>query len=406
MNIESLFKIAWKAIMLNKTRTALTMLGIIIGVASVIAMLAIGQGSKESIQKTISSMGANMITIRPGTESIAGVHTDAEDAQTLTLDDYTALKNKATLLTNVSPLVSGANQAVVGSHNWPTTIYGAAPEYLNIRDWNIEEGGLFTEEDVASFAKVAVIGKTVQQSLFPGGESAVGQVIRFKNIPLTVVGVLAAKGRNTFGQDQDDIIIAPYTTVQKRILAEDKLKSIVASSVSEESAPEAVKEVTAILEASHKLSETDRNDFTVSSQLELISTFSATSEMLTLLLVAIAGISLLVGGIGIMNIMYVSVKERTKEIGLRMAIGATDNHIRFQFLIESILISITGGIIGVISGLLATLVVSQVLGWPVSITVFSLLISFAVCTATGVFFGWYPARKAAGLDPIIALRYE
>lgn len=405
MNFSNLIKIAWKAILLNKTRAMLTMLGIIIGVASVIAMLAIGEGSKESIKKNISSMGANLITIRPGAGMMGGVRSDPSSMQTLTLNDYKTLKTQTHYLKNISPLVNGSGQSIAGSNNWPTTIYGASPEYLSIRDWSVEKGSMFTEDDIESYAKVAVIGKTVQENLFPN-EDPIGKMIRFKNIPFKVIGILKEKGENTFGQDQDDIIIAPYTAVQKRILAQKYLQSIVASSISEDDSEAAVNEITTIMEKQHNIKEGDDNDFNVSSQQEIISTFSSTSEMLTVLLVAIASISLIVGGIGIMNIMYVSVKERTKEIGLRMAIGAKGKDILLQFLIESVLISITGGILGVFIGLGATFAIKQFAGWPVSITMSSIVISFAVCTITGVFFGWYPARKAAQSDPINALRYE
>lgn len=406
MNIVNLFRIAWKAILLNKTRTVLTMLGIIIGVGSVIAMLAIGEGSKNSIKDSISSMGANMITIRPGVGAMPGAVRDQSSTQTLKLTDYEALKSGALLLKEVSPLVNGSGQAIAGASNWATSIYGTAPEYLSIREWKVEEGAMFTAEDVKKAAKVAVIGKTIQENLFSKGENPVGKTIRFNKIPFMIIGVLEEKGENTFGQDQDDIIIAPYTSVQKRILAQEYLQSIVASAISEDQAPAAVAEATAILEKTHKISENEDNDFNVSSQQELIKTFSSTSEMLTILLVAIASISLVVGGIGIMNIMYVSVKERTKEIGLRMALGATGGSILSQFLIESVLISITGGILGVVLGLSATFIIATVAGWPVSVTLFSIVISFLVCTITGVFFGWYPAKKGAALDPIEALRYE
>lgn len=405
MNFLNLIKIAWKAILLNKTRAMLTMLGIIIGVASVIAMLAIGEGSKESIKKNISSMGANLITIRPGAGMMGGVRSDPSSMQTLTLNDYKTLKTQTHYIKYISPMVNGSGQSIAGSNNWPTTIYGASPEYLSIRDWSVEKGSMFTEDDIESYAKVAVIGKTVQENLFPN-EDPIGKMIRFKNIPFKVIGILKEKGENTFGQDQDDIIIAPYTAVQKRILAQKYLQSIIASSISEDDSEAAVNEITTIMEKQHNIKEGDDNDFNVSSQQEIISTFSSTSEMLTVLLVAIASISLIVGGIGIMNIMYVSVKERTKEIGLRMAIGAKGKDILLQFLIESVLISITGGILGVFIGLGATFAIKQFAGWPVSITMSSIVISFAVCTITGVFFGWYPARKAAQSDPINALRYE
>ena len=405
MNLNNLFRIAWRAILLNKTRTLLTMLGIIIGVGSVITMLAIGEGSKKSIKENISKMGTNMLNIRPGAGMFGGVRNNS-DMQSLKLTDYLALKKEAKLLKYVTPVVSGNGQAIVGANNWPTSIYGVNTEYLPIREWEVEEGAMFGQDELDNLSKVAVIGRTIQKNLFPDGDSPIGQTIRFKNIPFKIIGILAAKGESNFGQDQDDIIIAPYTTVQKRVLAQTYLQSIVASAISENEAENAVNEVKKILERTHNIAANQENNFNVFSQQELISTFSSTSEMLTILLVAIASISLIVGGIGIMNIMYVSVKERTKEIGLRMAIGAKGKDILAQFLIESVLISITGGVVGVVLGLLATYVVKAFIGWPVSITFYSIVISFLVCTITGVFFGWYPARKAAELEPITALRYE
>ena len=405
MNLNNLFRIAWRAILLNKTRTLLTMLGIIIGVGSVITMLAIGEGSKKSIKENISKMGTNMLNIRPGAGMFGGVRNNT-DMQSLKMTDYLALRNEAKLLKYVTPVVSGNGQAIVGANNWPTSIYGVNTEYLPIREWAVEEGSMFGQDEIDNLSKVAVIGRTIQKNLFPEGDSPIGQTIRFKNIPFKIIGILAAKGESNFGQDQDDIIIAPYTTVQKRVLAQTYLQSIGASVITADQAENAVNEVKTILERTHNIAADEENNFNVFSQQELISTFSSTSEMLTILLVAIASISLIVGGIGIMNIMYVSVKERTKEIGLRMAIGAKGKDILAQFLIESVLISITGGVVGVVIGLLATYVVKAFIGWPVSITFYSIVLSFLVCTITGVFFGWYPARKASDLEPITALRYE
>ena len=405
MNLNNLFRIAWRAILLNKTRTLLTMLGIIIGVGSVITMLAIGEGSKKSIKENISKMGTNMLNIRPGAGMFGGVRNNT-DMQSLKMTDYLALRNEATLLKYITPVVSGNGQAIVGANNWPTSIYGVNTEYLPIREWAVEEGAMFGQDEIDNLSKVAVIGRTIQKNLFPEGDSPIGQTIRFKNIPFKIIGILAAKGESNFGQDQDDIIIAPYTTVQKRVLAQTYLQSIVASVITEDQAENAVNQVKTILERTHNIAPEEENNFNVFSQQELISTFSSTSEMLTILLVAIASISLIVGGIGIMNIMYVSVKERTKEIGLRMAIGAKGKDILAQFLIESVLISITGGVVGVVIGLLATYVVNTFIGWPVSITFYSIVLSFLVCTITGVFFGWYPASKASDLEPITALRYE
>ncbi|WP_299381773.1 ABC transporter permease [uncultured Lacinutrix sp.] len=406
MRLLNLFKIATKAIILNKTRTLLTMLGIIIGVASVIAMLAIGEGSKESIRTTISSMGSNMITIKAGADTRGGVRQEASVMESLTLSDYKAIKAQSTLLSYSTPVVEGKGQVINGSSNWPSSIYGVNPEYLNIKVVDLQSGSMFTDAEVQTASKVAVIGQTVVDNIFPDGQEPVGQMIRFNNIPFKVIGVLEKKGENTFGQDQDDVVIAPYTTVQKRILAIDHLNQIMSSAISEEEAPNAVLEVSKILREQHKLTDSDTDDFTVRSMEELISTFSSTSEMLTILLVAVASISLLIGGIGIMNIMYVSVKERTKEIGLRMAVGGKGSDILMQFLIEAILISITGGVLGVLLGLGATVFIEKFLNWPTSVAMYSIVISFAVCAVTGIFFGWYPARKASALDPITALRYE
>ncbi len=406
MRMLNLLKISFKAIVLNKVRALLTMLGVIIGVASVIAMLAIGEGSKQSIKAQISSMGSNMITIRPNAERQGGVRLSRSEMQSLTLDDFELIQSEALLLTNVSPQVSGNGQVIYGSDNWPSNIYGVNPEYLAIRVWEVQHGSMFTDAEVKSASKVAVIGQTVQENLFTNGENPVGSMIRFNNIPFKVTGVLEEKGENTFGQDQDDVVLAPYTTVQKRILATDYLQSITASAISEEQSEQAVEEITALMNKSHEIQEGATADFEIRSMEELISTFSSTGELLTLLLVAIASISLLIGGIGIMNIMYVSVKERTREIGLRLAVGAKNNDILMQFLIEAILISVTGGSIGVLLGVSATFFIEKILSWPTSVTGYSIVISFAVCAITGIFFGWYPARKAASLDPIEAMRYE
>ncbi|WP_299100075.1 ABC transporter permease [uncultured Winogradskyella sp.] len=406
MRLLNLFKIATKAIILNKTRTLLTMLGIIIGVASVIAMLAIGEGSKESIRTTISAMGSNMITIQPGADSRGPARGSGGDVQTLTLANYETIKEQSNLISYITPVVNGNGQVINGSNNWPSSIYGVNPEYLDIKVVGLQSGSMFTDAEVKSASKVVVIGQTVVDNVFPDGQEPVGQMIRFNNIPFKVIGVLEEKGENTFGQDQDDVVIAPYTTVQKRILAIDHLNQIVASAISEDDAPAAVTQVSEILRTEHKLLDNEEDDFSVRSMEELISTFSSTSEMLTILLVAVASISLLIGGIGIMNIMYVSVKERTKEIGLRMAVGGKGSDILMQFLIEAILISITGGVLGVLLGLGVTVFIEKFLNWPTSVALYSIVISFAVCAVTGIFFGWYPARKASALDPITALRYE
>lgn len=351
-------------------------------------------------------MGSNMITIRPGADMRGGVRTDPSEQKTLTMGDYEAIRTETKLLSAVSPLVNSGGQSISGSNNWPTTIYGITPEYLKIKDWDVQKGSVFTDAEIKSSSKVAVIGQTVAKNLFKNGEDPIGKMVRFNSIPFKIIGVLEKKGESTFGQDQDDVILAPYTTVQKRILAIDYLQSVVASSVNEDEAPNAVIEISNLLRERHKITELQEDDFNVFSMEEMIATFSSTSEMLTILLVAIASISLLVGGIGIMNIMYVSVKERTKEIGLRMAVGGKGSDILMQFLIEAMLISITGGLIGVSLGLGATLFIEKVLSWPTSVTTYSIVISFVVCAITGIFFGWYPAKKASTLDPITALRYE
>lgn len=387
-------------------RCFLTMLGIIIGVASVITMLAIGQGSKESIRAQISEMGSNMIMIMPGGDMRGGVRQSADDMQTLKMADYEAIRSQCEHVVGVSPNVSSAGQYVNGNNNYPSSINGVTSDYLDIRRLTVAEGNVFTDRDVQTAAKVCIIGQTIVDELFPNGDSPIGKVIRLDKLPLTVVGVLEAKGYNSMGQDQDDIVLAPYTTVMKRVLAIDYIQGIVCSATSESHTDMAIDEITAVLRTNHKLKATDDDDFTIHSQQEFSNMLSSTSDMMTTLLACIAGISLLVGGIGIMNIMYVSVTERTREIGLRMSIGARGIDILSQFLIESVIISITGGIIGIIIGCTAALVVKGILNWPISIQAYSVVLSFLVCTFTGVFFGWYPAKKASNLDPIEALRYE
>lgn len=406
MNIINLFKIALRALNGNKFRGFLTMLGIIIGVAAVIAMLAIGQGSKKSIQDQISTMGSNMINIRPGTGQFGGVRQSATSMQTLKMEDYEAILEQTEYVTDVSPEVSSSGQVIFGANNSPTTIYGVSPSYLNIRKYNVEQGSIFTDMEVRTSAKVCVIGQTVVENLFTNGEDPVGQTIRFNKIPFKVIGVLESKGDNTMGMDQDDMILAPYTTVMKRILAVTYLRSIAASAISEDATEDAIASIEDILRQQHDIPLGGEDDFNVRSQKELISMMSSTTDMMTVLLACIAGISLLVGGIGIMNIMYVSVTERTREIGLRMSIGAKGADILMQFLIEAILLSVTGGIIGVILGIASAFVVKNVLLWPIDIQLYTVVLSFVVCSATGIFFGWYPAKKAADLDPIEALRYE
>ena len=406
MNGTNLFKIALRALANNKLRAFLTMLGIIIGVASVIAMLAIGQGSKKSIQQQISEMGSNMIMIHPGAEMRGGVRQDPDEMQTLKLENYEALRDECMYLSAISPNVSASGQLVAGSNNYPSSVSGVSRGYLTIRQLIVEQGEMFTDEDIRTAAKVCVIGKTIVDNLFPDGQDPIGKVIRCNQVPLRVVGVLKSKGYNSMGMDQDEVVLAPYTTVMKRLLAQTYLNGIFASALTEDMTEEAVDEITSILRQKHKLKDTDDDDFTIRTQQELSSMLNTTTDLMTTLLACIAGISLVVGGIGIMNIMYVSVTERTREIGLRMSVGARGIDILSQFLIESVLISITGGLIGVVLGCGASLVIKTVAHWPVFIQPWSVLLSFAVCTLTGVFFGWYPAKKAADLDPIEALRYE
>jgi putative ABC transport system permease protein len=407
MSIINLLKIAFRALKRNKLRAFLTMLGIIIGVAAVIAMMAIGEGSKQSIKSSLSGMGSNMITIMPQSNEPGGVRLQGSSIQTLKLEDIKAIeKLQSTNINGLSPVVSTSGQAIKGAYNWPTTITGVSPDYLNIRQLKLKDGILFSENDVKSFAKVCLLGKTVIDNLFPDGSNPIGQIIRFKNIPFQVIGVLESKGQSNFGQDQDDIILAPFTTVQKRITATNYLQSIYASATSESTSEAATTEISNAVRESHRLTASENDDFQVRTQAELISTISSTSSMLTVLLTAIAGISLFIGGIGIMNIMYVSVTERTREIGLRMSIGARGQDVLMQFLIEAILISITGGIIGVLLGVSSAYIISFSLNWPILISESSIVISFIVCAVTGVFFGYYPAKKASNLDPIDALRYE
>ena len=412
MNYTNLFKIAIRAIGANKLRSFLTALGIIIGVASVITMLAIGQGSKKSIQANIAEMGSNMIMIHPGADMRGGVRQDASSMETLKMNDYQSLKDECNYISAISPVVNSSGQFIYGSNNTPSSIYGVNQDYLAIRQLSVDEGEMFTDADIKASAKVCVLGQTVVDNLFPDGSDPVGKVVRFNSIPFRVIGVLKKKGYNTMGMDQDDLVLAPYTSVMKRILAQTYLGSIVCSALTEDLTDNATTEITTILRRNHKLKEAtedtegESDDFNIRSQEELASMMTSTTDMLTILLGCVAGISLIVGGIGIMNIMYVSVTERTREIGLRMSVGARGVDILNQFLIEAILLSITGGIIGVLLGVGASYAVKLIAHWPIYIQPWSVVLSFAVCSFTGVFFGWYPAKKAAQLDPIEAIRYE
>lgn len=394
------------ALQRNKLRALLTMLGIIIGVASVITMMSIGEGSKQSINASLSSMGSNMITIMPYSNEPGGARMMGSNLKTLTLADIEALKSNAQSIAEISPLVSSSGQSINGANNWPTSMQGVSPEYLDIRKLTVKEGIVFSEQDIKTSAKVCLLGKTVVDNLFPNGEDPIGKIIRFGKIPFQVIGVLATKGTSNFGQDQDDIIIAPYTTVQKRILSSIYFNQIYASAITEDASDAAVAEITSTLKETHRIREGQENDFQVRTQAELMTMMNSTSSMMTALLTAVASISLVIGGIGIMNIMYVSVTERTREIGLRMSIGARGIDILLQFLIEAVMISVTGGVIGVLLGVSASLILPSILNWPTVISEFSIVISFLVCAITGIFFGYYPALKASNLDPIEALRYE
>lgn len=406
MNFANLFKIAFKAIANNKFRSFLSMLGIIIGVAAVIIMMAIGQGSKQSIKQNIQKMGTNVIMIHPGADMMGGVRQDPSAMQTLKPADYEAIVNNRRFVTNVSPEVTSSGQAINGAKNTNTTVYGESTDYLNIKLWEVERGDMFTDDDIHRSAKVCVIGTTVADELFGDGVDPVGKVIRFKSIPFRVTGVLKSKGYNSWGMDQDNVIIAPYTTVMKRLLAQNYFQSILASAVSEELSDNAIEEISQILRSNHKIKEgADDDDFTVRSQQEMMETMSSTMDTITIILVVAAGFSLLVAGIGIMNIMLVSVTERTREIGLRMSVGARGFDISNQFLIESVIISLSGGLLGIFVGWLGTLVCGFV-GLPASIPLWAIVVSFVVCTIIGVGFGYFPARKAANLDPIEAIRYE
>jgi putative ABC transport system permease protein len=380
------------------------MLGIIIGVAAVIIMMSIGQGSKENIRKELSTMGTNLLTIRPGADMRGGVRQDPSAMQTLKMADYERIIREKKFVTKVSPEVTASGQVIYGNNNTNTSMYGESTEYLDIKQWNVEEGECFTDEDIKKAAKVCVVGATVVKELF-GTVDPIGKTIRFKSIPLRIIGVLKTKGYNSWGMDQDNVIIAPYTTVMKRIAAQTYFSSIVCSAITEELSDAAIEELTQMLRDNHKLKGEAADDFTIRSQAEMMQTMSSTMDTVTIILVVAAAFSLLVAGIGIMNIMLVSVTERTKEIGLRMAVGATGPVISVQFLIESVLISVTGGLLGVLVGVAASTLVSS-MGMPSSVPAWSIYVSFLVCVFIGVLFGYIPAQKAANMDPIEAIRHE
>lgn len=412
MNYQNLFKIAIRAIAANKMRSFLTALGIIIGIAAIITMLAIGQGSKASIKANIAEMGSNMIMISPGADMRGGVRQDASSMETLKQADYQSIKDECNYISAISPTVNSSGQWIYGNNNTQSSIYGVNQDYLSIRQLKVADGEMFTDTDIKAASKVCILGQTVVDYLFPDGSDPIGKVVRFNSIPFRVIGVLKKKGYNSMGMDQDDLVLAPYTTVMKRIMAQTYLGGIVCSAITEEASQPAQDQITEILRRNHKLkdatdtTEADEDDFNIRSQEEISSMMNSTMSTITILLGSVAGISLLVGGIGIMNIMYVSVTERTREIGLRMSVGARGIDILNQFLIEAILLSVTGGIIGVILRVSLSLSLNYFFHIATQIEPWSIIMSFAVCTFTGVFFGWYPAKKAARLDPIEAIRYE
>jgi putative ABC transport system permease protein len=405
MRKSTLLKVASQSILKNKLRTFLTMLGVVIGVAAVIIMVAVGYGAQTSIQKQIGSLGTNMIMILPGASAAGGVNQGAATFNRLTPADYEKVQRESLLLSAVSPVVFTQAQAISGQGNWRTRINGVSTEYQQIRDWPVEQGTFFTEPDVRGARKVAVLGTTVAKNLFPEGD-AVGQQVQLRDVPFTVMGVLKSKGQNAGGMDADDIILVPYTTAQARLSGRQRVGQIIGSASSPQDVPAAQEEIRGILRESHKLGEADDDDFTIRNQDEIAAAASSATQVMTILLASIASISLLVGGIGIMNIMLVSVTERTREIGIRMAIGARGSDVLTQFLVESVAISMLGGIIGVVLGLGGAVLVGHFTGWSTETPPEAIVIAVGFSAAVGVFFGFYPARKAAALNPIQALRYE
>ena len=406
MSFSNLIRIAVRALVRNRLRAILTMLGIIIGVASVIAMLALGEGSKRSMREEMSSMGTNMIMIMPNFQRRGGVSLGSSSSNALKMNDVNSLRNEAVNISAVSPEVRASGQVIYGNQNAQTTIYGVSEEYMGIKKLTMKNGRIFNSQEIKSMAKVCILGQTVVENLFGTGTDPVGMSIRIKNLPFQVIGVLEEKGESGMGQDQDDLIIAPYTTVQRRLAAIDYINGIYASATTEEKSSAAIAEVEEILRRTHKLKDSDENNFRIMSQSELMETMTSITDIMTYLLGAIAGISLLVGGIGIMNIMFVSVTERTREIGLRMSVGGRGQDILRQFLVESIILSILGGLLGIILGYLIAKGAGSLMDTEAYVQTKAVVLAFIVCFVIGVFFGWYPARKAANLNPIDALRYE
>jgi putative ABC transport system permease protein len=405
MRFIEILRIAFDALLRNKMRSLLTMLGIIIGVGAVIAMVAIGQGAQVSVDAQINSLGSNILMIFPGTTTRGGVMAGAGTGTTLTEEDQQAVKEQCPAVAYVSPQIRQGVQVIYRDQNWGTVAQGGTLDFFAIRDWRLDKGDFFTDQDVRAATKVCLIGQTIVQQLF-SGEDPVGQTIRIRDIPVRVIGTLKSKGQNAMGQDQDDLIIVPYTTLQKRLMGHTHSWGFIASAVSKSQIPFAQQQITELLRMRHKLGVMDDNDFTIRNQTEIADAQSATTKIMTTLLASIASVSLIVGGIGIMNIMLVSVTERTREIGIRMSIGARKRDILTQFLMEAIVLSLLGGVVGIIFGVSGSSIVSKLAGWPTFVTVNSILLAVVFSMAVGVFFGYYPARKASLLHPIEALRYE
>jgi len=407
MSIINLLIIAYRSLNKNKLRSLLTMLGIIIGVGSVIAMLAIGHGSRDAIEKQIAGMGTNVIMIFPGASMRGGVATASGTALTFKMEDVEAIRSQCPAVKYLSPVARAGGQVIAGNNNWNTQIYGVYSEYLDIRNLELQSGERYSENDEKRAMKVCIVGKTVSDNLFGEDVDPVGQRIRIRNIPFTIVGWLKPKGQAGIGSDQDDIIYAPYSTIQKRMRGSSTdVQQIYVSAISEEDVPLAQEQIDSLLRVRKNLSATEDPPYFIRTQTELTETLTSTSDTMIALLASIASISLLVGGIGIMNIMFVSVTERTKEIGLRMALGARGKDILRQFLLEAMLLSILGGMIGIALGVGASKALVHFLGWPVTITSYSVFLAFTFATIVGIFFGWYPAKKAANLVPMDALRFE
>jgi putative ABC transport system permease protein len=405
MRSLSLIRVAAESILANRMRTLLTMLGIIIGVGAVIVMVAIGEGAQSKIREQVEGLGTNLLVITAGASSSGGVSGGAGSFNRLRIEDSEKLQRESVLLSGVSPMIATGGQVIGGTGNWRSSINGVATNYPVIRDWPVASGSFFEESDLRAMRKVAVLGSTVAANLFPDGD-AVGQRIQLRNVPFDVIGVLAPKGQTAEGRDQDDVIIAPYTTVQTRLSGRSFIPQIIANTFSPADIAAATEEIRGIMREAHGLAEWEEDDFTVRNQTELADAAQGTTEVMTILLASIAGISLLVGGIGIMNIMLVSVTERTREIGLRMAVGARRGDVLTQFLVESVVMSILGGLIGVALGFAGARIVANLTGWSTLIQPDTIALALGFSVGVGIFFGFYPARKAAGLDPIDALRYE